>query len=213
MYQTCLFDLDGTLTDPGIGITNAVAYALKKCGIPVPERSALYPFIGPPLLDSFARFYGMNEGESLRAVEFYREYYRAAGIHENVLIPGTKELLSALKGRGKTLILATSKPQEFAEKILDTFDLTRFFDYIAGATFDASRSTKAAVIRYALEQAGITDVSTTVMVGDREHDVLGARENGLGCIGVLFGYGSREELERAGARHLAEKPLDILTFV
>ncbi|MGM9668660.1 MAG: HAD family hydrolase [Faecousia sp.] len=213
MYQTCLFDLDGTLTDPGIGITNAVAHALKKCGIPVPERSALYPFIGPPLLDSFARFYGMNEAESLRAVEFYREYYRAAGIHENVLIPGTKELLSALKGQGKTLILATSKPQEFAEKILDTFDLTRFFDYIAGATFDASRSTKAAVIRYALEQAGITDVSTTVMVGDREHDVLGARENGLGCIGVLFGYGSREELERAGARHLAEKPLDILTFV
>lgn len=213
MYQTCLFDLDGTLTDPGIGITNAVAHALKKCGIPVPERSALYPFIGPPLLDSFARFYGMNEAESLRAVESYREYYRAAGIHENVLIPGTKELLSALKGRGKTLILATSKPQEFAEKILDTFDLTQFFDYIAGATFDASRSTKAAVIRYALEQAGITDVSTTVMVGDREHDVLGARENGLGCIGVLFGYGSREELERAGARHLAEKPLDILTFV
>ena len=213
MYQTFLFDLDGTLTDPGIGITNAVAYALKKCGIPVPGRSALYPFIGPPLLDSFARFYGMNEAESLQAVEFYREYYRSVGIHENVLIPGTKELLGTLKDQRKTLILATSKPQEFAEKILDAFDLTQFFDYIAGATFDASRSTKAAVIRYALEQAGITDFSTTVMVGDREHDVLGARENGLGCIGVLFGYGSREELERAGARHLAEKPQDILTFV
>lgn len=212
MYQTFFFDLDGTLTDPGLGITNSVAYALEKLGIPVPARTELYKFIGPPLLESFRRFYGMTESESENAVAIFREYFRDRGIRENDLIPGVPEMLAELKARGKTVVLATSKPQEFAQQVLCSFDLEKYFDFIAGASFDSSRSSKSAVIRYALDNVHPADLSAAVMVGDREHDVLGAAEHGIGTIGVLFGYGSREELENAGAKHIAAVPADILRW-
>lgn len=215
MYNTILFDLDGTLTDPGIGITNSVAYALAKWNIKVEDRRELYKFIGPPLLDSFAEYYGFSEEECQQAVVYYREYFRSNGIYENEVYPGVVEMLTELKNAGKKVVLATSKPEEFALIILKHFDLFKYFDFVAGATMDESRSKKADVIAYALESCGIgsADLKDVIMVGDRKHDVLGAKENNLDCIGVLFGYGDREELESAGAKYIAETVADILTFL
>lgn len=213
MYSTIFFDLDGTLTDPGVGITNSVAYALKKWDIEVSERSLLYPFIGPPLSDSFQRYFGFSKEDSMKAIEYYREYFRDRGIFENEVYPGVHEMLTALRSEGKTIVLATSKPEGFAKTILEHFDLAKYFDFVAGASMDESRSKKGQVIAYALESLRITDKSTVVMVGDREHDVMGAKENSLDCIGVLFGYGSREELETAGATYVAEQVGDILRFI
>ena len=203
MYDVILFDLDGTLTDPGEGITNSVAHALKRLGIPVPERRALYKFIGPPLYASFMDFYGLDRQKALEAVEFYREYYRDRGIWENEVYAGIPELLAKLKGAGKRLLVATSKPENFALQILEHFDLRQYFDRVAGSTMDSSRVEKADVIRYALEQEDISPSPAVVMVGDREHDVLGARKAGLDCIGVLFGYGDAPELQKAGAARIA----------
>ena len=203
MYDVILFDLDGTLTDPGEGITNSVAHALEKFHIPVPDRRELYKFIGPPLYESFMRFYGLDREKALLAVEFYREYYRDRGIWENEVYAGIPELLEKLKGAGKRLLVATSKPEEFALQILEHFHLIQYFHRVAGSTMDSSRVEKADVITYALEQEGIAPSPAVVMVGDREHDVLGARKAGLDCIGVLFGYGDAPELQKAGAARIA----------
>lgn len=208
MYETILFDLDGTLTDPGMGITNSVMYALKEMGCEVPERKALYKFIGPPLHDSFSQFYGMSESEAVEAVRQYRVYYRDKGIFENDVYDGIPEMLDALKKAGKRLVLATSKPEEFAKIIMAHYGLDKWVTEIAGATMDKARGTKGKVIAYALEGFGI-DPATAVMVGDREHDIIGGRENGLPGIGVTFGYGSREELENAGAVAVVDSPAEL----
>lgn len=213
MYQYILFDLDGTLTDPGIGITNSVAYALKKWNIEAEDRSKLYKFIGPPLLDSFRKYYGFSEEEAVQAIKYYREYFKVTGIYENTMYDGTEELLKKLKQSGKIIVLATSKPQEFAEIILKHFNLDQYFDYVAGATMDGSRSKKSDVILYALEQIGLNDRAKAVMVGDREHDILGAKHAGLDSIGVLCGYGDREELEHAGATYVVKKIEDVWELV
>ena len=148
MYSTIFFDLDGTLTDPGVGITNSVAYALKKWDIEVSERSLLYPFIGPPLSDSFQRYFGFSKEDSMKAIEYYREYFRDRGIFENEVYPGVHEMLTALRNEGKTIVLATSKPEGFAKTILEHFDLAKYFDFVAGASMDESRSKKGQVIAY-----------------------------------------------------------------
>ena len=213
MYDTILFDLDGTLTDPGLGITNSVAYALKRWNIEVADRKSLYKFIGPPLQDSFAQYYGFSSEEALKAVDVYREYFREKGLYENEVYPGVEQMLKVLQEQGKTLILATSKPEAFAIKILQHFHLDGYFTVIAGATMDSSRSKKGDVIAYALKEAGVNKLSKAVMIGDREHDIFGAKENGLDSIGVLFGYGDREELEKAGATYIAPTVKDILKFI
>ena len=204
MYQIVLFDLDGTLTDSGLGITNAVAYALEKFGIHIEDHSELNVFVGPPLKDSFMRYYGLTPEECDKAVKYYREYYQDRGLFENEVYPGIPELLKYLKETGRKVILATSKQEFFTSQILKHFHLDQYFDLIAGASMDEKRVEKVEVIHYALEKAGITDVTNAVMVGDREYDILGARENGMDSIGVLYGYGSREELEAAGAGQIAE---------
>ena len=213
MYQYIFFDLDGTLTDPGIGITNSVMYALKKWNIDVADRSELYMFIGPPLVDSFEKYYGFSKEEAEQAVIYYREYFREKGLYENTIYDGSEKLLSDLKASGKKVVLATSKPQEFAEIILKHFQIDRYFDVVAGATMDGTRSKKTDVILYALAACGIEDKSQVVMVGDREHDIIGAKNAGLDSIGVLCGYGDREELETAGATHVVEKIEDVWEFV
>lgn len=213
MYNTVLFDLDGTLTDPGEGITNSVAYALKKWNIQVEDRSTLYKFIGPPLQDSFTEYYGLSEEDSWKSVEYFREYFRDRGIFENVVYPGIPELLKTLKDSGRKVIVATSKPEHFAVQILEHFGLAQYFDFVAGASMDEVRVKKADIIDYALESCGITELSSVLMVGDREHDVFGAKKIGVDCIGVLFGYGSRQELTAAGATYIAETVEDILKFV
>lgn len=218
MYDLILFDLDGTLTDPGEGITNSVAYALSQWGISVADRAELYRFIGPPLKDSFMEYYGFSESDAEAAIVAYRAYFRDKGIFENEVYDGVETLLKALKDHGKTVALATSKPEEFARRILIHFGLDTYFDLIAGATMDSSRSKKADVIAYALhalaKEKGITvDKVKTVMVGDRHQDVSGAIANNLDSIGVLFGYGDRPELEGAGATHIAKAVEDILPII
>lgn len=213
MYDYLLFDLDGTLTDPGEGITNSVVYALKKWGIEVKDKRELYVFIGPPLSASFKQYFGFSEADALKCVDYYREYFRDRGIFENKVYDGIPALLQKLKCSGKKLILATSKPEKFAKQILDYFDLTKYFDLVAGATMDESRNKKADVIAYAIESFGITDKSRALMIGDREQDIHGAQKNGIDSLGVLYGYGDLAEHTNAGATYIAEQVEDILKYV
>lgn len=212
-YKYVLFDLDGTITDSAIGITNSVAFALKRWGIEVEDKSTLNCFVGPPLAQCFEKYFGFSKEQALEAVEEYRVYYRAGGIYENLVYPGIPELLAELRKRGKKIILATAKPEIFAKQILDYFDLTKYFDFVAGATMDSSRTKKGLVIKYALSELGITDVSECIMVGDRDQDVVGARENGIDCIAVLYGYGSYEEVASVSPAYIAETVEDILKSV
>ena len=213
MYKYLFFDLDGTLTDPAEGITNSVVHALNRWGIEVSDKRELYCFIGPPLSASFKKYYGFSDDEALKCVEYYREYFRDRGIFENRVYGGIPQLLEKLKADGRILVLATSKPEVFAKRILERFDLAKYFDFVAGATLDESRNKKGDVIRYALDLAGVEDLSEVIMIGDREQDVLGAKENHIDSLGVLYGYGDREEHMVAGADHIAEKVEDILIFV
>lgn len=208
-YQTYLFDLDGTITDSSLGITNSVIYALKKFGIREDDRRKLYKFIGPPLTVSFQEYYGFSEEKAREAVAYYREYYQEKGIFENKVYDGFEDMLKTLKSAAKRLIVATSKPEPYARKIMDHFGLSAYFDYVAGMELDGGRGTKAEVIRYALKVCGIEDKRTVLMVGDREHDVFGAKEAGIDCLGVMYGFGDREELEKAGADYIVETPRDI----
>lgn len=213
MYKYVLFDLDGTLTNPEIGITNCVMYALEKFGIKVDDRKSLHPFIGPPLMYSFQEYCGLSKEESEQAVKYYRERFSVEGLYENEVYSGIEDLLKALKEKGKILILATSKPEEFAIRILKHFGLYEYFDYIAGATMDGSRGEKADVIRYAIEISNITNRFEAIMIGDRNYDIIGANENGLDSIGVLYGFGDYEELVDAGANYIADSVQDIIKFV
>ena len=206
------FDLDGTLTDNGEGITNSVAYALKKFGITPPSREELNKFIGPPLRDYFAEHY-VGEDKADLAVEYYREYFRPHGIFENVVYDNIPKLLSTLQSMGYTLAIATSKPEIFAEKIAEHFDLAQYFTVIAGSNLESTRIKKADVIRYCLDRLGHPDRSSVLMVGDREHDILGAKAIGLPAVGVTYGYGSRQELEAAEAFAIIDIPLDLLKHI
>ena len=208
MYQTILFDLDGTLTDPGMGITNSVMYAREKLGYERPERQELYKFIGPPLHDSFQMYYGMDIQQTDEAVRLFREYFARQGIKENQIYPGIMEMLRALHDAGRHLVLATSKPEQWARIIMADFGMDVYVPDIAGATMTRERNKKGLVIAYALEAFGV-DPATAVMVGDREHDILGGKENGLPGIGVTYGYGDREELEHAGAVAVADTPEEL----
>lgn len=199
MYQHILFDLDGTLTDPKVGITSAVAHALKYYGIEVENLDTLCKFIGPPLADSFMEYYGFSREQATEAVEKYREYFSVRGLYENKVYPGVEALLKELTMQGKKLYLATSKPEIYAKQILEYFHLTEYFTWIGGSELSGERVRKGDVIAYVLEQGQITDKDKAIMVGDRMHDVIGAKEQNLPCIGVLYGYGNREELEQAGA--------------
>ena len=213
MFETILFDLDGTLTDPALGITNSVAHALSKWDISVSDRSELFKFIGPPLLDSFAEYYGFSDEQSRLALKYYREYFTDRGMFENRVYEGIPELLSNLKAQGKQLIVATSKPEEFAVRILQHFKLDGYFDFIGGASMDETRVKKADVIQYALDTCNINNKASVVMVGDRHHDIDGAKLCGLPSIGVTYGYGSIDELKDAGADFIALSVEDILKYI
>lgn len=208
-YHTYFFDLDGTITDSSLGITNSVMYALGKFGIEEKDRTKLYKFIGPPLIDSFKMYYGFSDEKAREAVNYYREYYKDKGIFENRVYDDFEDMLKVLKAAGKRLVVATSKPEPYAREIIEYFGLSPYFDYVAGMELDGGRGTKAEVIRYALKACGIEDKQTVLMVGDREHDVFGAKEAGIDCLGVLYGFGDREELEKAGADYIVETPRDI----
>ncbi len=212
-YDTVIFDLDGTLTDPGEGITRSVEYALEKFGITVADRRELYKFIGPPLVDSFERFYPLSPAEASRAVDYYRERYRDVGLFENTPYEGIENVLSELKENGIKLLVATLKPTEFSVRILEKFGLAKYFDAVAGAVMDNhTKETKADIIAKAAKMSN-ADLSQAVMIGDRHHDMEGAKEYGIDSIGVLWGYGSKEELTDSGASYIAKTPKDILKIV
>ncbi|HEM5431434.1 HAD family hydrolase [Streptococcus suis] len=208
MYQTILFDLDGTLTDSGQGILNSVAYALEKMGIEEPDTANLNRFIGPPLYESFSRFYQLNPEDTQSAVDAFRVYFKEKGMFENQLYPGIIPLLEELRTAGKTLVIATSKPEIFAKQILEHFGIAHYFDVIAGASLDSSRISKADVIGYAINQLEAFP-KHAVMIGDREHDIEGARMHQLPAIGVLYGYGNKQEFEKAGATMIVETVQDL----
>ena len=214
MYKYILFDLDGTITDPFEGISKSIVYALESFGIRVEDTGELVSFIGPPLFDQFKAYCGFDDGQAEQAVKKYRERYAEIGWKECTLADGTEELLRELKARGKVLAVATSKPECFAVPILKHFSIDKYFDFIGGAELDSKgRNSKDAVIEYVLEKLGVVDRGEAVIVGDRFHDIEGAKKTGICSVGILSGYGSREEFEEHNADHIAEDMKDVLKFL
>ena len=212
-YTYLLFDLDGTLTDPAMGITNSVAFALARFGIQNKDRKQLYPYIGPPLVNAFMEFAGLSHEDAQKALGYYREYFAPKGIFENKPYEGIIETLRKLKMAGKRLLVATSKPEPYARRIIEHFGMADYFEFVAGASMDEVRVKKEDVIRYAFESIGVSGEVSALMIGDRRHDIEGAAKNGIDSMGVLYGYGSREELEEAGATYLAESPVNIAELI
>ena len=198
-----LFDLDGTLTDSKEGIFRCFLHAFDTLGIPRPDDETMRSFLGPPLTESFKRVIGDDE-RAAEGVRIYRERYSTVGLFENHPYEGIKELLEALRGRGYILAVATSKPEPFSRRILERFGLIGYFDTVTGCGLDGSLDTKAEVIAETLRRLGVKDKSEAVMVGDRKHDILGAREAGLECIGAGWGFAEPGELEENGACCIAQ---------
>jgi phosphoglycolate phosphatase len=202
-YSHIIFDLDGTLTDPGKGITNSIMYALNRFGIST-ERSELYKFIGPPLRETFRNYYGFDETAAEQAVVFYREYFSDKGIYENELYPGINELLDLLKQHGRKLYIATSKPTEYSLRILEHFGIDKYFDFVSGSNMDGTMSAKSDLIERVLACINKDNTAGTVMIGDRKYDIEGARFHGLDSVAVTYGYGDISELEKSGPTYIVE---------
>ena len=210
MPKTILFDLDGTLTDSGEGIINCAIVALEHFHLPIPSREELRVFVGPPLQESFLRF-GVPADRVDEAIAVYRSRYIPIGKFENIPYPGIRELLEALKAEGHKLYVATSKPETMSVEILEHFGLAKYFDQICGASMDASRITKEAVIAYLLEQNGRAD--NMVMVGDTKYDVIGAKKHGISTIGVAWGYGEVADMLAAGAAAIAQTTEELYALI
>ncbi|MDK2800926.1 MAG: phosphoglycolate phosphatase [Clostridiales bacterium] len=208
-YDVLLFDLDGTLTDPKIGITKSVQYALAKFNIIEDNLDKLEPFIGPPLTLSFQKYYGLSEEATWQAVKFYREYFSEVGMYENFVYPGIEDLLAKLKHQNRNLMVATSKPTVFAKKILEHFQLSHYFSSIVGSNLDGTRIEKAEVIGHALSQLDNLQKYNIVMIGDRKYDIIGSIQNKIDSIGVTYGYGSIHELQNANPTYLVDSVADL----
>ncbi|NLK96244.1 MAG: HAD-IA family hydrolase [Clostridiales bacterium] len=198
-----LFDLDGTISDPIIGITNGIQLALNHFNI-TSEREELKKFIGPPLKDTFMKYFNFSEEQCKTAIEIYRKYFKEKGMYENKLYNGIKEMLKALKDNGKVIALATSKPSVFAEEILKYFKIDEYFDFVGGSDLEGKLNNKEKVIKHVLENLKVEDLDSVIMVGDRKYDLIGASNLNIDTIGVLYGYGSREELEMYNPNYIAE---------
>jgi len=207
-----LFDLDGTLTDPFLGITRSVAYSLKSFGIEVDDLETLKPFIGPPLDVSFREYYHMDEAQSWEAVEKYREYFSKKGLFENKVYEGMEDFLQSLLNMDMKLYVCTSKPEVFAKEILDHFSLTPYFTGIYGATLDGSLKNKGDVIAHCIKQEQL-NIQDCMMVGDRQHDIVGAHQNQIPCIGVLYGYGSLEEFQEYHCDYIAKDLIELKKII
>lgn len=211
MIKYILFDLDGTLTNPKEGITKCVQYALKHFGIER-ECDELISFIGPPLKEQFIEYASLTEEEGVKAVEIYRERFAPIGIFENEIYDGILSMLESLKNQGKILAIATSKPAVFARKISNKYGIEPYISLLEGSELDGRNTDKALVIKNAMEKLGAAK-ENTIMVGDREHDVIGARKNGIDCIGVSYGFGKDGELEESGALKIAHTPNELLKIL
>lgn len=203
MKQYILFDLDGTLTESAPGIINSLKYALERLDVQDYDRAILNKFIGPPLAVSFEKFFGFKGEKCNNAIKIYREYFSEKGLFENAVYPGVEDMLDTLKSAGLKLAVATSKPEVYARRILDKFGLSKYFEVICGIPLDNEHMTKAQVIARAINELGAANKQAALMVGDRDYDVAGAHQNGIECLGVTYGYGSRAELEGAGAEYIA----------
>lgn len=201
-YKIILFDLDGTLTDPKVGITKSVQYALLKMGIVEPDLDKLESFIGPPLQDSFADQYNFDEVLTQKAIEFYRDRFKEKGMFENKVYTSIPELLKSLKKLGFTLVVATSKPTVFSEEILKYFKLDHYFDLVIGSNLDGTRTAKTDIIQYIIDSYSEYKLSDFIMIGDRKHDIIGANNTGIDSIAVTYGYGSIDELNQANPTHI-----------
>ena len=213
MYRYAFFDLDGTLTDSSEGIINSIKYALEKNGYPVPDEAELLKFIGPPLADSFAGYLNLPKDQAQDMVDTYREYFAVKGLFENRVYDGVSVMLSSLKEAGVKVCLATSKPEKFARQILEHFELDKYFEHVVGATLDGNLGRKSDIIKKALKDLEIKDHQQVIMIGDREYDISGANDSGLDSIGVLYGFGRREELRQAGATQIAKSTEEVVKYV
>ncbi|WP_434311724.1 HAD family hydrolase [Hominifimenecus sp. rT4P-3] len=214
-FKYLLFDLDGTLTDPKEGITKSVQYALHALNVDEPDLNRLTCFIGPPLVDSFMEYYDFTREQAKAALAKYRERFQAIGIFENRVLPGIPEMLKALKAAGKVVALATSKPEPFARKILEKYGLIGYFDEVVGSSMDETRNTKEAVIQEVFCRLKLTEEQKrqTLMIGDRKHDVVGAKACGIASLGVRIGYAEEGELEAAGADFIRDTVEDMSAFL
>ena len=215
MYHYLLFDLDGTLTDPREGITKAVQHALRSFGIEEPDLGKLECFIGPPLVPSFMEYYGFSKEQAQAALKAYREYFSTKGIYQNELLEGIPQMLEKLHKSGKFLAVASSKPEEFVRKILEHFQILQYFDEVTGASMDEKRSEKADVIQEALRRIGVEEKEKdqVLMIGDRKHDVEGAKACSLHSLGVYIGFAQPGELEEAGADHICQTVKEMESFL
>lgn len=206
MFDTILFDLDGTISDSGVGITRCVAYALSKFGIEVSDLTELNKFVGPPLSESFREFFGFSHTDALKAIEYYRERYSTIGIYETERYEGVCDLISELHDAGKKVALATSKPTVYASKIIEEYGISDCFDVLLGCELDGRRGEKIEVMEECLQMLGVDDErkKKTVMVGDRHYDINGAQHCGIKSIGVTYGYAQGNELEDAGADYIVD---------
>lgn len=213
MYKAILFDLDGTLTESGEGITKSVQYALGKLGKPEEDLEKLKVFIGPPLMEQFMKYADLDEETARKAVEYYRERYSEKGIFENRPYPGVEDMLKELKRKKYLLTVTSSKPEYYVKQILDHFQLTGYFDEIVGSEMNGKRTNKAEVIEETLSRLHMSDKrDQVIMIGDKEHDVFGARKAGLKCIAVSYGYGTEEELKNAAPFKTVASTNEILDF-
>ena len=208
MYSYLFFDLDGTLCESGPGILEAFRYSLDQMGVPFPDVDP-NTFIGPPLLELYQRYCGMSYDEANEAIRLYRAYYQRESIYHTPAYKEIRAVLDGLKERGFRLAVATSKPDAMAKKLMGLVGLADCFEEIVGASLDESCHKKGDVIAKALRLLHEPDRADVLMIGDRAEDIRGAKENGLDSCGVLYGYGSRKELEKAGADYIAETPADL----
>lgn len=209
-YKYYIFDFDGTLVDSSEGIFNCIVYALKEFGIEESNRDILRVFMGPPLFESFKKVYNVSDDDSNWLVEKYRERYRVKACEESVLYDGVKEMLKALKDKGKIVAIASSKPQKFVDEIAEYLGIASFFDFVSAETFNSIHSSKKDLINAVLEHFGNPDKSECIMIGDRFYDIDGANAVGIDSAGAVFGMGEAEELTQAGATYLLNSPDDLL---
>ena len=210
-FEVLLFDLDGTLTDSTEGIQKCLVNAIERMGFEVPEDTN--KFLGPPIRQSFSEFCGMDKQQIDEAVRIFRERYSTIGLFENRVYDGVPEMLQQLRDNGKRIMVATSKPEQYAVRIFERFGLSQYFEFVGGAELDGTRDYKHEVIEYVLDKTNVTDRSRVLMIGDRRQDVLGAHKTGIKCLGILWGFGSREELEEVGADYITDTPQSLVNML
>ena len=212
-YNTIIFDLDGTIIDPSVGIVHSLLYALDKMNTKAKGKDVLLKFIGPPLIDSFKKYFGFDDETAKQAIKHYRAHFKEEGVLACSLYEGVETVIKTLKGKGKRLLVATTKPEIHAIEVLEHFHLEPYFDFVAGSYLDGRRVDKGELIIHALESTGITELDKVMIIGDRKHDTVGAKTAGIDSMGILYGFGHLKELEDAGATYIAPSPGDILSFI